>query len=443
MLADQFLSFLNEQLKEFRHKNYLVAVSGGQDSMVLLHLFHTAKLNFSAVHCNFNLRGRESSDDEKFVIQYCNERGITIYSKNFDLRKNNKVGTESIQVGARRLRYHWFDSLVKLYGFDYICTAHHQKDNAETIIQRFFSGAYPESLQGIKPVRDNLVRPLLRIPHKMIVEYGRIHSVPFRTDSSNLSNNYTRNQIRHKIIPAIEEVFGNEMMKNLENVAKRYVSYYEFISNHADEMLRTKGPWYEINLEKLKLIKGSNALLYEIIKNYGFNWVQCEEICADLEREQGVYFENDNRTYKLFFGNGILQLVPVKAATTETSLTLIEDEEIVIAIPGMELRVKCISRELIKEYKPSNLYIDFDLVHDKIMSIRDWNSSDEFTPLGMKNKKSVHDFLKDLKLSPAEKQYCKVLCEGQNIVGVLGYRIDDSFKLTERSSKVAVFSSGN
>ena len=189
MLPSKLISFLSEYVPEYNSKKYLLAVSGGMDSMLML--FHNLKLNFSVAHCNFNLRGDDSIADEALVYETCKRLSIPCYVKHFDTLKEKEIQNEGTQLVARRLRYTWFESLRLEAGLDFICTAHHQRDNIETLVYRFMNGAFPESMQGIKPIHGNIIRPLLFVPYNELKQFSTTFSLVYREDLSNLTNDYS------------------------------------------------------------------------------------------------------------------------------------------------------------------------------------------------------------------------------------------------------------
>jgi tRNA(Ile)-lysidine synthase len=420
MLAAETESFLADHVPGYRTKRYILAVSGGMDSMVMLDVFRRLRLTIEVAHCNFGLRGTESDADASFVWEQCQKNNIPCHVKRFDTLPEKESRGEGTQLVARRLRYEWFEELRENLGFDFICTGHHRRDNAETIIHRFMKGAFPESMQGIKPANGNILRPMIKITYTSLASYAREHGLLFRTDSSNLSNDYTRNKIRHILLPAFEETLGANSEQNITSIAQHYESYFALIRQQAENLLNRVKGWYEIRVDTLEKTKGNTALLYEALKNFGFNWSQCADICKDLRREQGTMYESHDRSVRLYFAGDILQVVEVKENVAEGDV----DQKVIQEKP--------------LKYRKDILYIDNTLARGHRITIRHRKDGDMFTPLGMSGTKSVADFLKDLKLSPAEKHSCKVLCIDDRIAGIIGLRIDDAFKITPSTKEILV-----
>lgn len=438
MLAIEFLNYFTEFIPDFKTRKYVLAVSGGMDSMLMLHLFKENNLEFCVAHCNYNLRGEESIGDEEFVKKICIENGIRCFVKQFDIKKEKEISNDGTQLIARRLRYDWFEEIRKELDYDFICTAHHQRDQVETLIQRFMLGAFPESMQGIKPISEKIIRPFLFIDYDTLLSYSVQYSVQYRTDSSNLSQNYTRNKIRQVILPELNNVFGANYQDQILGVASHYKAYYAFLNQQAQKLLVKRNHWHEINLNILRETNGNTAILYEMLKNYGFNWAQCENICSNLNRESGTVFESKDRAYQLFFNSNEMQLVPTPIHSFHQEFVLEGGDFNLKDALGNEIYFKIIERNAINEFKKGVLYMDFEFVKYKKLVIRNWNPADFFTPLGMAGRKSMSDFLKDSKISPVEKQNQLLFCEDEKVVGVLGSRIDDSYKITESTKWVLV-----
>lgn len=435
MLPSKLISFLSEYVPEYNSKKYLLAVSGGMDSMLMLQLFHNLKLNFSVAHCNFNLRGDDSIADEALVYETCKRLSIPCYVKHFDTLKEKEIQNEGTQLVARRLRYTWFESLRLEAGLDFICTAHHQRDNIETLVYRFMNGAFPESMQGIKPIHGNIIRPLLFVPYNELKQFSTTFSLVYREDLSNLTNDYSRNKIRHELLPVIESVFGAHAFHKIESVTTHYKDYFEFLKYQSAKLLKPHRTWFEISLAELKGLPGNTAPLYEAIKNYGFHWKACEEICANLDREVGSVIESNDRLYRIYYASESLQLLPVSRTPFFETIVLSEKEECIRSANGGDIHISVITREALNGFESNVLYFDYDLLSSTI-NLREYQSEDSFHPMGLNSNKRVHEFLKDLKLSPAEKQYQLVLESNNQVVGVIGHRIDESVKVTSQTKRV-------
>lgn len=435
MLPTKLKSFLAEFIPEYASKKYLLAVSGGMDSMLMLQLFHQLQLNFSVAHCNFNLRGLESDADEALVYETCRSLSVPCFVRHFDTLKEKEIQQEGTQLVARRLRYEWFESLSLEADIDFICTAHHQRDNVETLLYRFMNGAFPESMQGIKPIHGKVIRPLLFVPYNELKEYCSSRSLIYREDQSNQSSDYSRNKIRHELLPALESVFGTHALHKIESVTTHYKAYFDLLRHQSSQLLMPNRTWLEISIEQLKSTPGNTALLYEAIKNFGFHWKACEEICNDLNRETGSMIESNDRRYRIYFASKVLQLLPVMRTPFFETVALNESIQCIKTSDGGDVQISTFARSELTAFEPGVLYFDGQLLSSSLV-IREYQMDDSFHPMGLSSIKRVHDFLKDLKLTPAEKQYQLVLESNEKIVGVLGHRIDESVKITEQTKHV-------
>jgi tRNA(Ile)-lysidine synthase len=435
----QFETFMEDYVPEYRRKKYVLAVSGGMDSTLLMHLFKKAGLECIVAHCNYHLRGEDSNADETFAREEAEKLGFRFFHKSFDTLKEKEEMLESIQIVARKLRYTWFESLLLENQYDYVCTAHHQRDNIETLVQHFMHGAYPESMQGIKPSYYYLLRPLLYIPYTELKKYCETHEIKYRVDSSNMGTTYLRNKIRHKILPALEEVFGENYQDNLESVANRYKHYFDFLHQQASQLVEPAYLYEEINIDKLRSVFGAPALLYEALKDHGFNFGQCESICINLERKKGAFFESHDRSFKLFFAGDTLQLIANKPAREE-EITLKLHDTTPVFCNGQKLSFKLRNAEEIDfRNAPRNIaYLNYDLCVGKRLIIDRWDPGNWFIPFGMKARKKVSDFLTDTKLSPAERYLQQVLKVDEAIAWIVGHRMDERFRVNDDTKMVLI-----
>lgn len=434
----RFLEFMHHSGFDPMQMKFLVAVSGGMDSMILLHLFHRSPFNFSAVHCNFGLRGAESDADEQFVKAFCEKNNIPCYTRRFDLSLPGEAN-ESIQIRARRVRYEWFKELMHEHQYDWVCTAHHQRDNAETLIQHFVQGNYPESMQGIKPNSFFRLRPLLYTPYKELLSFAHEHPIDFRTDASNLTDHYLRNKIRQHVLPVMEEVFGESVQQNLEEAALRYTHYAAYLHEKARALIEPAQGYEEISVDVLRATAGASALLYEAIKDYGFNFEQCHHVCQNLERPKGTYFENKDRSFQLIYAGDVLQLHHRVAMLTKE--VPVPDEEVLeLECNRMHFRLYTVARASVnlRKLHAGYAYLDYEKCKGHVMQLGPWHASDTFVPLGMKGKKKLSDFLTNLKISPAQKYRTQVLRVGGEIAWIAGHRIHDAFKITDATTRVLV-----
>ncbi len=223
----------------------LVALSGGADSVALLNLLLAIqpflKFSLAAAHCNFKLRGKESDDDERFCKDLCERLGIHFFSKQFDTKQIAKTRKTSLEETARALRYNWFETLMHTHAFNKLATAHQRNDNAETILFNLFRGASLLGFAGIPERRENIIRPVLHLEREELRAYLQQIQIPYRTDTSNFSDEYDRNFIRLRVIPLIEERFKHKFSQNLLRLSENAVELNTFLDTHIKKVMKRKG----------------------------------------------------------------------------------------------------------------------------------------------------------------------------------------------------------
>ena len=215
-MLNNFQNHINQNLSFLNKSRLLIAISGGLDSVVLTHLCHQLKLNLALAHCNFNLRGDESDGDEEFVLQLAEDLDLEVFIESFETEDYAKTYKLSTQMAARELRYNWFEELAEQLNFDFILTAHHADDNLETFLINLSRGTGLDGLMGIPEVNNKIVRPLLTFSREDIETYAKTNKLTWREDSSNASNKYLRNKLRHDVIPVLKEI-NPFLLQNFES----------------------------------------------------------------------------------------------------------------------------------------------------------------------------------------------------------------------------------
>ena len=296
-MKDKIEKVFKEKLQPLKDSNFLIAVSGGVDSMVLASLFKKNNLKFSVCHCNFKLRSDESDEDELFVSNWSKENNQKYFSAIFntvDFCKRNKVG---IQEGARNLRYKWFHDLKEIYGFDFIVTAHILNDQIETYLINSMRGTGLSGLVGIPEKTDKLYRPLLDISKNEIIEYAINNNIEFREDSSNSSNDYLRNTIRNSIIPKFEEFDDNVMLKfrtTINNLNSTKIFVDIIISDIKEKIFLKEGTNERIKISDLSNLNPLDFYVHSFFSEYGFDY---KEVIKLFTSDSGKYINSTK--YKL------------------------------------------------------------------------------------------------------------------------------------------------
>ena len=419
----------------------LIAVSGGGDSAVLCALCARSGFDFSIAHCNFQLRGAESDRDEAFVKMLADQYKVPVFIKKFDTlaaAKENKTATEET---ARNLRYDWFRELISQSAaggarpFQYLLTAHHADDNAETVLMNFLRGTGIKGLRGILPKQQHIVRPLLFAGGNDINAFAAENNISFVTDSSNASNDHTRNFFRNELIPGIEKVFPEvkqNILRNIERFGDIEILYAQSIVSIKDRLTEKKGAEDHIPVLKLAKAKPLRTILFEIIKDYGFNAAQITGAEKLLSSSSGKYILSG--THRILRNRNWLIISPL-THSDDVGFFVIEKETTAVAFPGGELNIKQLTPPIDINTDPATTYIDAGKLHYPLL-LRKWKQGDYFYPLGARGKKKLSRFFGDLKLSLLQKENVWVLESDKKIIWVAGYRIDDRFKIRDTTSNV-------
>ena len=410
----------------------ILSISGGADSVALALLLFGNGFNFSFAHCNFNLRGKESDGDEKFVVDLSKQLNINCEIKHFDTEKYALENSISIQMAARDLRYNWFENLRKKTNSDYILVAHHSDDDKETFFINLIRGSGMRGFLGMKEKKNKIIRPLLSFSRKEIEEYLHQKNQSFRTDSSNVDTKYLRNNIRHHLLPLIYDMnpsFGKTIEMEMKYLNEVFDVFSEVIDKRKSEIVSSYKDGISIDIGKLLKDKNDNILMHEILSPYGFS--ETEKVLKSAKGESGKVFYSE--THKLLIDRE--KIFVSKRKKSEVEKIFIEKEESKINFP---LKLAFSISENTNVIPNENIAkIDFEKLTFPL-TLRKWKEGDYFYPLGMNGKKKLSDFFIDNKLSLFEKEDIWILCSDQKVVWIVGSRIDDRFKITENSKKAYI-----
>ncbi len=419
-----------QTIDDWQNKKYLVAISGGVDSVVLAHLFKTAGLSFELAHCNFKLRGAESDADQAFVESFAQKLNIPVHIKVCDISKD----TGNIQILARNKRYEWFDQLSKKRHFDYIVTGHNLNDKMETFFINLMRGT---GLNGLLSIRNTgkILRPLLEISRNSILAYARQNDLKWREDSSNASDKYLRNFIRHHIIPQFykkEPGFDNRFLTTIKHLEQNYEAVQEWFQMHYNNLVEENNDHYRLDLKKFKDLNLKDLFLHYWLSAYGFT--DSKEIFKLIHTQTGRRMFSDK--YVLYKHGEYLILT--RPRNTDDTVYKIPVKTTKIEKPvSLELNIKPLPDDD-KKYLSADAdeaYIDFDKLN-KELTLRKIKPGDYFYPLGMTGKKKINDYLKDKKISVFEKENIYLLCNRNDIVWVVGFQVDNRYKITDKTKKV-------
>ncbi len=413
----------------------LIAFSGGVDSVVLCDLLTKAGYYFDLAHCNFQLRGTEANDDTSFCETYAkliHAKCHTIYFNTKNYAVENKL---SIQMAARELRYKWFKELISEHGYTYLLTAHHANDNAETLFVNLTRGTGIKGLQGIPEKQNNTIRPLLFATKEMIKNYADKHNIQFREDSSNQEVKYKRNFIRHQIIPELKKL--NPILEETLNTSIHYFKQSsqivtQFCKSKFKDICEENNERLKINISLLLSEPQKETLLFEWLHPKGFKANQIEQLIIVLSDKNniGKFFESS--THQLAVDRTYLI---VKKKTNETNTTEFKINSI---SDTTHLPIKLVLEEIKQTSFTNNKNELFISVTDYFfpLTLRKWKTGDKFQPFGMNGFKKLSDYFKDQKLSKFDKEAVWILESNQQIVCIVGYRMDNRFKVTNESNQI-------
>ena len=427
-MLNKLKKFINENQLVKANDRLLLAVSGGKDSVVMTHLLHQLDYTFALAHCNFKLRAEDSDGDEEFVKELANKLNVPFYSKSFDTKTYAKENKLSIQMAARDLRYEWFDALCSKEGYQKIATAHHQDDAIETLLIKKSRKASIGALQGILAKNANLIRPLLAFNVKQIQNYTSENSIEYREDKSNLSNKYQRNSIR-KILKFESQERRVQYLDEIERNKKSYSKLIEKCDRYKTMFCEDKNDGLLLPFKYLLEQEEKQEILYELLKHFGpFSW---RDVFSLLESQVGRFVTNSE--FRIVKERQGLFISKISNNLNEHLSINVNDK---LLTSPIRINFSIYDYKDFKLIKNSRLAaLDYNKLHFPL-KLRSWQQGDVFTPIGMKGKKKVSDFMIDEKFSTYQKENTWVICSLDTIVCIVGYRINEYFKLVPQTEKV-------
>ena len=433
-MLKRFIQFVNEKGLFDQNQKVLLAVSGGIDSMVLLHLFEKSGFDYGIAHCNFQLRGEESELDEEFVKKQVLIHGVPAFFETFDTEEHSKLEGISIEMAARELRYEFFEKIRAENNFVLIATAHHLDDLIETFFLNLSRKTGIKGLTGIKEKTGKIIRPMLFADRKEIESFAKTNYIEFREDSSNNEVVYQRNFLRHNILPLFSELnpsFKKNLLASIENLKDAEQVYSGYLNSEKAIVISKNGDDKLIDIDLLNKTLFPKILLHEILSEYNFNASVVDEVFNSLYAESG----------KQFF--------------SKTHLVVKDREKLFVSrLEDKKEKIYYIEKGDIELFEPYNIVLEtlpaqnFEIIKDpKVACIdlgeiefpllmRRWKQGDYFQPFGMNGIKKVSDFFIDQKIPLHEKENIWLLCSGKKIIWIMGYRLDNRFKITPQTKSV-------
>jgi tRNA(Ile)-lysidine synthase len=437
-MLSRFKNYISRHNLFLDNDPILLAVSGGIDSMVMAELFHRAGCNFAIAHCNFALRGAESNQDEKFVASMAEVYGVKLFVKNFKTREYAGFNKVSVQMAARTLRYEWFDELLETEGFKVIATAHHLDDQIETLFINILRGTGISGLHGILPNRKKIVHPMMFAYRRNIEEFASDEAIGYREDSSNRSTKYVRNKLRHDLMPILAEI-NPDFRKTITSTIER-IRESEMLLDHYLETIRDRVEKHEdgvtfIEISELKKFLPCEAYLYELLQPYDFSRNVTADIIAGLDEMSGKQYFSP--THRIIKDREALLITPLGPAGAQPADEVLIEEGTTGMRTPLQLKFSLVSNHPDLKINKNGSIAMLDA--DKItwpLRLRKWKEGDSFVPYGMNHNKKLSDFFIDNKFSIVEKENAWLLISGNEIIWLIGHRIGNAYRITDKTTSI-------
>lgn len=431
--------FMIETVRRYIDQNQLlskeglviVGISGGADSVALLHLLVTMGYSCIAAHCNFKLRDDESDRDELFTVNFTHMLKVPLRTISFETKKYALKKHLSIEMAARELRYVWFEDLRKEYHAQAIAVAHHRDDSIETLLINLTRGSGLCGLTGIRSRNGYVVRPLLLLSREEIFSYLNSEALEYVTDSTNSSEIYTRNFIRLKVLPLLAEINPSikaSLARTADHLGEAEIIFKHVIKEAKIAVINDN----RLSIDALMKFPSPKTILYELLKPYGFSRLVSEDIYSSLDKDSGKIFYSSS--YRLLKDRSFLFL-DFLANDKQQSFKL-DNEEGHLTIPiELILSKLVINKDFLIERNKNFAYFDYEKLQFPL-TLRHWNEGDWFVPFGMTGRKKLSDYFSNNKFSIFEKENIWLLCNGDDIIWIVGERPDNRYRVSKSTKKV-------
>lgn len=440
VMIDEFKKFIVDNNLIKPGDKILLTVSGGIDSMVMTWIFHHLQYFIGIAHCNFSLRGQESDKDEELVHNFASEFNIPFHCIKFETKAYAIKNGISVQMAARELRYKWFEEIRKENNYDRIAVAHNLNDNIETLLINLARGTGLAGMSGMKPVNNRIIRPLLFATRNDITEFRNLHNIEFREDRSNADTKYTRNKIRHQILPLLKEI-NPSIETTLNETAQRFSGLNDIVSEYItglrESMIHKHDPYITFNISALKNYLHNKIILYELFKPFGITNALSYDLARVIEGKTGGMIITG--THRIIKNRN--ELIVSDDEIEDEKLYRIENVKDFQVFHGISSAKNV---RMTKNFKissdPHIAFIDSQKVVYPLV-IRKWKPGDNFYPLGMNRKKKLSDYFVDNKYSKVDKENIFILESDGKIVWIIGDRLDNRFRITDSTKNVLIITS--
>lgn len=435
MIQDTFRSYIEEHQLFDKDAKLLLAVSGGGDSMAMLDLLHKEGYHCEIAHVNFQLRGIHSDRDEALVKAVCKAKGLKLHSMRISTRLYAMENKLSIEMAAREIRYDFFEQILKTHKLDCVAVAHHRNDVVETFFINLLRGTGLKGLGGIAPKNGNIVRPLLSLTHQDLISYLDEHNLEYCTDETNFDTTILRNEIRHHIIPDFEEKkqgFTGIMQRTISRLRQSEAVVIAYVQEWKEKHVLDKDGDLYIPMETLYSSVSASEILFNLLQPLGFSIAVIDELAANDSLRVGARFDSSkyrlivDREYLIIGNKNVKRLtydIDKESQKLEVPLTMV-----------ISLFFKSKSFKLVRDEKIALL--DCDKLKFPL-KMRRWQEGDVFCPIGMGGQqKKISDYFIDQKFSIPEKEKTWLLCSGEDIVWVVGHRLDERYKVTDETKSI-------
>jgi len=418
----------------------IVGLSGGADSVALLHILTRLGYPCVAAHCNFHLRNDESDADADFAQQTTEALGLPFRRIDFDTADYARQNGVSTEMAARTLRYEWFDTLRRELGAEAIAVAHHRDDNVETVLLNLIRGTGLSGLCGMRPRNGHIVRPLLSVDRHQIVRWLADRHLPFCTDSSNASDVYRRNFVRLRLLPLMEQLnpsVRDAILRMAGHLTDVEAIYRNAIDSHRAHLIDADG---RISIDALLRTPAPQAVLFELLTPYGFTSSQCADIARALSGESGRSFVAPGGRWHLLKDRLHLILYPAYEVSAD-AFTLTLGSELTAPI-RLSLEERIVDEAFTISRSPHVATFDADRIALPL-TLRRWRAGDSFVPFGMTGRKKLSDYFSDHKFSLLRKAAAWILCDASGrILWIVGHRTDNRFRITSKTRRALIVTQG-